>query len=116
MNITNRLNRKIELYNYTNITNLVGELSYSYTLFKSIYAQVLPISNKINDLNLESEKIDSQYKFVIRKKSFNGITVNTRIRFEDKEFKIDYWNIDYKNNEYIEIFATLDKGTENNGI
>lgn len=116
MNITNKLNRKVGLYNYKLDKNELGELTYCYSLLKYVYSQVLPISNKINDVNREAEKIDSQYKFVIRKKSFSGITVNTRIKFEEKEFKIDYWNTDYKNNEYIEIFATLDKGNENNGL
>ena len=68
--------------------------------------QIIPIKNTPNDLSEQSEQVKAQYKFVIRKKSLSNILLTMRIMFESQEFSIDYYNVDYRDNEYIEIFAT----------
>lgn len=106
MNMTNKLNRKIEILKYTSIYNNLREVTYDYMYLKKIYAQVLPLKNMIRDINNESEEELSQYKFIIRKKSFKGIDSKCIIQLNQQKYIIDYWNLDFKNNEYIEIFAT----------
>lgn len=106
MNITNKLNRKITILEYNNKENEFGEVSYGYQPLKTIYSQIIPIKNTSNDLSEQSEQIKAQYKFVIRKKSLSNILLTMRIMFESQEFSIDYYNVDYRDNEYIEIFAT----------
>ncbi|WP_156299006.1 phage head completion protein [Streptobacillus canis] len=106
MNLTNKLNRKVQVLKYTKIKNSLGESTYEYIPFKKVYAQVMPLKNSLNDLNKESEEENSQYKFIIRKQSFKGLDVKCILELEGVKYSIDYWNLDFKSNEYIEIFAT----------
>lgn len=106
MNITNKLNRKINILKYAKVKNELGHTTYEYLPFKKIYSQILPIKNRINDLNGESEEEISQYKFIIRKPSIKGIDVKCVIELEGTRYSIDYWNVDFKNNEYVEMYAT----------
>lgn len=107
MNITNKLKRKIDIYKASFIEDSLGAMSKQYTKYKSIYSQVLPITNKIVDQNKENEILDSSYKFIIRKKSLPDISQDMLINFNAMMYSIDYYNIDFKNNEYVEIFSRL---------
>lgn len=106
MNLTNKLNRKITIYNYEKVKNELGEFTYSFIPLKTIFSQVLPLKNSLQDINEESISEISQYKFIIRKQSLKGLKITSIIEFDNDKYNIDYWNLDFKTNEFVEIFAT----------
>lgn len=106
MNLTNKLNRRVNVLKYSSNKNKYGETTYEYILLKKIFAQVLPLKNGIRDINNESLEEISQYKFIVRKQSIKDIDSKCILELENVQYIIDYWNLDFKSNEYIEIFAT----------
>lgn len=104
--ITNLLNRSITILKLSEIENELGEITYKYSEYKKIYSKIIPINSRIKDINEENEILVSQYKFIIRKQSLREIDLKMKIKFENQEYNIDYWDLDFKSNEYLEIYTT----------
>lgn len=107
MNLTNKLTRQIDVYKASLIEDSIGAVSKEYTKYKTIYSQIVPITKKINNQNQENEILESAYKFIIRKKSLLDINTDMIIKFDNKIYSVDYYNIDFKNNEYMEIYSKV---------
>lgn len=105
--MTNKLVNKVKILRTQRVLNELGELTDNeYTLYKTIYVQILPQTTNSQDLNSESEQSIYNYKLICRKNSYKDINYNDLISFDDKNFKIDKFQKDFKNNEFLEIFVS----------
>ncbi|MBU3145729.1 head-tail adaptor protein [Clostridium sp. CF012] len=106
-NITNKLNCRAELWGMVPFENELGEQDVKEGKIKEvIYCNILPASASQRN-NGVTEVINHSHKFTVRTKSIEDIKVNMFFIFKTQKYEFIYWNPDFKNNEYIEIFTKL---------
>ncbi len=89
------------------LKNLAGENIPVYSEYKTVWAYVAPKTGREYD---ESQKIRAETTYNITTRYHGGITTDMRIKFGEKEFKIEsILNIDERNNELKIVASEVDK-------
>lgn len=107
MNLSSRLNCKINVYGKIKIENELGEGDYRYGRIKSIWAEIIPSSGNVRNGEGNTSYTDINYKFVIRSNSIKNITNDMYFMFKGQRYDIKYFNPNFKYRDSIEIFCSL---------
>lgn len=98
------LNKKVEIQNLGTTTNDFGEVEDGqWTLFKTVYANILPVSGKEGFMS-NTDFAKTSHK--IRVRFFNGLNASMRVVYDNRIFDIlSVINVAERNKEYL-IVAT----------
>ena len=101
--LASRLKNRIEIWD-------VGKKDTDYGIIpdpkkiKTVWANIVPQSGSLVNGEANTDYNNTRFKIKIRK---TEILSSNYIMFQGKRYDIDYILPDYKNNSFIEIFATL---------
>lgn len=110
----NRLTQRAKVLKKSITKNEIGELLYKYIEFKDIYCQVIPLTIK-NNQNDKLEQIEANFKVITRRKTIEDLDTTIRLKIDGKTLEVLYWNIDYKRNEYVEIYCYYSSNKQQGG-
>jgi len=99
------LNRKIDIYENTKITNELFETTYKFLKIKSIWASVIPQTGSLQKQEAETILTNVTHKIIVRYSAGKDITKDMQIHFRNHRFEIKYILNPYFNNETLEIFC-----------
>ncbi|MGK0467146.1 phage head completion protein [Clostridium sp.] len=107
-NITSKLNCKVELWGLVPFENELGEWDTEKRIIKPIvYCNISPSSASQSNNSGVTEIITHNYKITCRVKSILIPKVDMFFKFKGLKYEFKYWNPDFKNNEFLEIFCEL---------
>ena len=107
MNLSSRLNCRIDVYGKVEKTNVLNEKEYDYAKLKSVWAEVLPQSGSMNNGEVNTRFADISHKFTIRKNAISGLDSDMYFMYQGQRYDIEYFNPNYKLGDRIEIFCNL---------
>lgn len=107
MNLSSRLNCRIDVYGKVEIENELGELDYSYVKIDSIWAEITPGSGNVRNNEGNTNYADISHKVVIRANAIKNITNDMYFMFKGQRYDIKYFNPNYKYRDSIAIFCSL---------
>ena len=87
-NITKRLRHSVEVWHMIDGKNELGENEKIPEKFKNAFSEIVP-----------------QFKFTFRRKSVQGIQKDWFFIFEKEKYEVVYFNRDFKDNQFIEVFC-----------
>lgn len=104
--MTDKLRHKVKIYVQKIKVNEIGEDEPYMELLKEIYCEIVPLNAVKKDLSAEAEYNEHSYKIKARYNSVKDIQKSWEIEHKSHKYKVDYFNEDYKNREFIDIFCT----------
>ncbi len=104
MNI-NSLTHRIDIYSKSKIRNELGEIDFTWTKFKTIWAEVRPQTGNLQKQQANTILANVTHKIIVRYESAKELTNDMYIIFRDKRFDIKYILNPYFKDETIEIFC-----------
>lgn len=107
MNLSEQLNKRCKLGGKIPFTNELGEQDIKDGIIKElVYCSILPQS-AIKSNTPVTEGYNFTHKFKIRRKSISEPKLDMFFLFKNQKFYFKYWDSDYKNNEFLDIFTEL---------
>jgi len=108
MNMTEKLNNRLNLYGMIDVENSLGEITRKPAKIKNVFCNILPNfggTSKIGNTNIEDVSIT--HKIRCRKRSIPTPEINMHFK-DDKgsKYEIIAFYPDYKNNEFWEFKCT----------
>ena len=103
--ITKRLRHLVEVYQMKVLVNDLGENDTAPELLKRAYCEILPLNSTVKNGEANTENNQHQFKFTFRRKSIQGIKKDWFFLFEDLKYEVIYFNRDFKDNQFIEVFC-----------
>lgn len=103
--ITKRLRHLVEVYQMKVLVNDLGENDTTPELLKRAYCEILPLNSSIKNGEANTENNQHQFKFTFRRKSIQGIKKDWFFLFEGLKYEVIYFNRDFKDNQFIEVFC-----------
>lgn len=103
--ITKRLRHLVEVYQMINSPNDLGENDTVPELLKRAYCEILPLNSTVKNGEANTENNQHQFKFTFRIKSIQGIKKDWFFLFEGLKYEVIYFNRDFKDNQFIEVFC-----------
>ena len=103
--ITKRLRHLIEVYQMKVLVNDLGENDTAPELLKRAYCEILPLNSSVKNGEANTENNQHQFKFTFRRKSIQGIKKDWFFLFEGLKYEVIYFNRDFKDNQFIEVFC-----------
>lgn len=100
------LRNLIEIYENGAGRNILGEDDDEPVLVTTRKAKIVPVKGKSETLPGNSEDLEITHKITIR----SGLTITKDMFFmyAGQKYKIEYWQPNYKNERYMEIFAKME--------
>ncbi len=105
--MTSKLRNKVEVHTKQKVKNEIGKWEYKYALFKTIYAQIIPLRSSLKDGQAETEYVESTHKIKIRAKSLPELDNTYRFVYKGQTYEVKYFDPDFQNNEFYEIYTRL---------
>lgn len=105
INITKRLRHLVEVYQMKVLVNDLGENDTTPELLKRAYCEILPLNSSVKNGEANTENNQHQFKFTFRRKSVQGIKKDWFFLFEGLKYEVIYFNRDFKDNQFIEVFC-----------
>lgn len=103
--ITKRLRHLVEVYKMKVLVNDLGENDTTPELLKRAYCEILPLNSSVKNGEANTENNQHQFKFTFRRKSIQGIKKDWFFLFEGLKYEVIYFNRDFKDNQFIEVFC-----------
>lgn len=105
INITKKLRHLVEVYQMKVLVNDLGENDTTPELLKRAYCEILPLNSSVKNGEANTENNQHQFKFTFRRKSIQGIKKDWFFLFEGLKYEVIYFNRDFKDNQFIEVFC-----------
>jgi len=105
INITKKLRHLVEVYQMKVLVNDLGENDTTPELLKRAYCEILPLNSSVKNGEANTENNQHQFKFTFRRKSIQGIKKDWFFLFEGLKYEVVYFNRDFKDNQFIEVFC-----------
>ena len=105
INITKKLRHLVEVYQMKVLVNDLGENDTVPELLKRAYCEILPLNSTVKNGEANTENNQHQFKFTFRRKSIQGIKKDWFFFFEGLKYEVIYFNRDFKDNQFIEVFC-----------
>ena len=105
INITKKLRHLVEVYQMKILVNDLGENDTTPELLKRAYCEILPLNSSVKNGEANTENNQHQFKFTFRRKSIQGIKKDWFFLFEGLKYEVIYFNRDFKDNQFIEVFC-----------
>lgn len=105
INITKKLRHLVEVYQMKVLVNDLGENDTVPELLKRAYCEILPLNSSVKNGEANTENNQHQFKFTFRRKSIQGIKKDWFFLFEGLKYEVIYFNRDFKDNQFIEVFC-----------
>nr|DAV98241.1 MAG TPA: Putative head tail adaptor [Caudoviricetes sp.] len=105
INITKKLRHLVEVYQMKVLVNDLGENDTVPELLKRAYCEILPLNSTVKNGEANTENNQHQFKFTFRRKSIQGIKKDWFFLFEGLKYEVIYFNRDFKDNQFIEVFC-----------
>lgn len=105
INITKKLRHLVEVYQMKVLVNDLGENDTAPELLKRAYCEILPLNSSVKNGEANTENNQHQFKFTFRRKSIQGIKKDWFFLFEGLKYEVIYFNRDFKDNQFIEVFC-----------
>jgi len=101
--IINGLNKRIDLWSKTAVTNELGEKDYTYSKLRTIWAAIVPQTGKLQKQQADTILSNVTHKIIVRYAS--DIKQDMYIMFDGQRFDISYILNPYFSNESLELFV-----------
>ncbi|MBW9170775.1 hypothetical protein K2F43_06085 [Clostridium estertheticum] len=107
-NITNKLNCRAELWGMVKYIDTLKQHNVKEGKIKDlIFCNILPVASVQKKYSAVTEVVEYSHKFTVRTKSITNINVAMFFVYKKQRYEFQYWNPDYKNNQFIEVFTKL---------
>lgn len=103
--ITKRLRHLVKVYSMQNTLNELGENEKEPLLLKKAYCDIIPQNSSVKIGQANTETNEHSFKFIFRIKSVPGIEKDWFFIYENLKYEILYFNRDFKDNQFIEVFC-----------
>lgn len=103
--ITNKLNKRIEVWGKIKTKNEIGEVDYSEGKIKTIWAALIPQTGNMQKGQVETILSNTTHKIIVRYGSGKDITQDMWLMYKGHRFDINYIINPYFQNETFEIFC-----------
>ncbi|MDY4011546.1 MAG: head-tail adaptor protein [Fusobacterium gastrosuis] len=103
--ITKRLRHLVKVYSMQDTINELGENEKAPAFFKNAYCEIIPQNSSVKQGQANTESNEHSFKFIFRIKSVIGIKKDWFFIFEELKYEILYFNRDFKDNQFIEVFC-----------
>lgn len=107
MNMSSRLNCRIDVYGKIKLINDLNEIEYKYDKLTSVWAEVIPQNGNLQSSEVNVRYANVSHKITIRKNSKLNISNEMYFVFQGQRYDIEYFNPNYKYNDRIEVFCNL---------
>ena len=107
-NLSRRLKNKVEVWGKTSYENELGELDYKEDKKKSIWAEIKVVNGTVKTVTGDIIQVDMKYKLTIRSNSLKELKNDMFFKYQGKRYDIDYSIPNFKYNDCIEIYCTLE--------
>lgn len=101
------LDKKIEVYKKQKVINDIGQTEYRYSLYKKVWASIMPTSTKVSNYIAETDRAEYTFKVIIRANTLKDITRDMYFIYKSQRYNIDYFVPNFKNKDRIEIVCKL---------
>ena len=105
--LTSKLRNRVEVLTRQKFENVLGENEYRYSHSKYVYMQILSKNSKMVDGEADTEKVESTHMFKCRIKSISNLDNTYRFKYKNQIYEVKYFDPDFKNNEFYEIYTRL---------
>lgn len=100
-----KLKHKIDIYGKVKTTNELKQTVYTDQKIKTIWAEIIPQTGKLQSQQVETILSNVTHKIVVRYSAGKDITQDMYIMFRGKRFDISYILNPYFFNESLEIYC-----------
>lgn len=105
--LAQKLDKKIEVYKSQKVINDLGQTEYKYSLYKKVWANIMPTSTKVSNYIAETDRAEHTFKFILRENSIKDLTRNMYFIYKNQRYDIDYFIPNFKNKDRIEVICKL---------
>lgn len=103
--ITKRLRHLVKVYSMQDTINELGENEKTPIFFKNAYCEIIPQNSSVKEWQANTESNEHSFKFIFRIKSVVGIRKDWFFIYEGLKYEVIYFNRDFKDNQFIEVFC-----------
>ncbi len=107
MDLSNRLNNRIDVYSKVEFENVLLEKDYKYEKSSSIWAEITPMSGTEKTGQANTKYADISHKIVIRDKAIPNLSNDMYFMFKGQRYDIKSFYPNFKFRDSIEIFCSL---------
>lgn len=104
-NITATLRNIVEVWKEEQKENVLGENDIQDVFIKNAYCSILPMTSRVHKDDANTEHNEHTYKIRFRKLSIPGIEKNWYFLLGKNRYDVDYYNEDFKDNNFLEVFC-----------
>ncbi len=105
--LTSKLNCYAELWGKIAIKNKLNENDTEDAKIKNIWCNILPQGAGISSEGDIVEKVNHTHKIKVRTLSIKEPKKDMFFMYKGLKYEIKYWNPDFKNNNFLDIFCKL---------
>ena len=104
-NLTNELNKRIEIWGKTKVTNEIGESDFVEVLIQTIWSAIIPQTGNMQKTEADTILSNVDVKFKVRYIAGKNIKTDNWIIFKGQRYDIKYILNPFEKNEWFELFA-----------
>lgn len=112
MDILERLRHRIDVYSKTQTKTEFGEITYDYRKTQTVWAEILPTSSKVEDIDGQSVRADITHKITVRNGAIKEPRNDMYFIFKGQKYEVLYFMPHYRRNDLIEFYTKLIIETE----
>jgi len=105
-----KYNKRVEVWGKTKKENAVFETTYEDKKLKTIWAQIVPQTGKLQAQQADTVLSNTSHKIVCRYNAGKSILIDNWLVYNGERYDINYLLNPYEANEEIEIFVEKLKG------
>lgn len=105
--LPNVLNQKVDVYTKVERENELGQIEYARAFVKTVWANIVHMSTKVNDFVSETTVADYKFKFIIRAKSLKA-TRDMVFKYKNQEYFVEYVTPNFKNPDRVEVICKME--------
>ena len=105
--LSEKLDKKVEVYQKQKIINDLGQTEYKYSLLKKVWANIMPASTKVSSYIAETDVAEYTFKFILRENSIKNLTRDMYFIYKNQRYDIEYFVPNFKNKDRVEVICKL---------
>lgn len=107
-----RLKHRIDIYFKTQAKTEFGEITYTFIKTQTVWAEVLPISGKVENIDGGSVRANVTHKITVRNGAIKEPRNDMYFEFKGQKYEVLYFMPHYRRNDLIEFYTKLIIETE----
>lgn len=101
------LKNRVEVLSRIEGRNELNETTYTYEPKRKIWAQIVPLSGRTEEIEGSMERVAVSHRFTVRRSSLPELSTDLAFRYRGQTYQVVYFYPNYRDGGFLDVFCGL---------